>query len=226
MRILHFIIAAAFLAAACSPTKTIEAVDLLVTIPIPQMVDGQLKTPQIRDTLHLFFYQDYVIYQFPSDRNFENESRMPGTETWFVYRKNTERGNLYNASLTAPVSYRVDSLLFQRAFGKPDFKLESNEKLASRQVNEHITEEKYYFTNKGKQLCDTAVFYYDPTLHTDYSLSRQLDSSHGMKVSKVRLIVNKSAQISQQEYVFELRAAQADKSKILKLISETKKRNL
>lgn len=180
--------------------RNLHAIKLIVNYPLVQLEKNEvLKLP---DTVPIFYFGDYVLYNIPYRETFENSGSLISEEkknSYFIFRKKDKYGFLLDSlkfnSRTNKVN--VDSFLFQRCYlANFDCVYDSLVERLTKKTEEGILKmyipKKYY----GEDYYDSAYYYYSYKFNNiDYVLSKQLDKSNGMKLYKVRLLYNEKVSI-------------------------------
>ena len=215
--LIYFVLACNFIHSKDTKENTLNMVSLVVQYPYVNGQNGQLT--YLRDTITKYHYSDLILYQLVKSRNIETNEKIPGSEQYFIYESSKPNGYLFKSLKddTNGIKLSVDSLLAARAFAGTNFSLPpdsgwgsfSAQKSADQQ--EKLTE--VYFSKKdyGPTAFDSIYYFYNKRLNKlDYTLSRSLDSSRGMKLFRVRLLFNakESKQykmvVPKREFLFEI----------------------
>jgi hypothetical protein len=150
----------------------------------------------LRDTLPIVFYKDFVCYFLPYQYGEikEHEFQFKGKRyRYFVFKKGAGFGYLYNdLNDSLPVNkFAVDSFLSKRAF-LSNFDSDSLKPAGKEGDSKSILLEKYTLWTKTNEFqMDSVYFYYAQDLKDiPYSFSPKMDKSRSMKLFKVRLMFN------------------------------------
>jgi hypothetical protein len=204
----------------CESIRKSEGVKKIIMVtnyPIIIMNDGihdSINFFNLRDTIWIFYYGNYVLYRLSGTRNLETDKKIPGTETWFIFPKKNTHGFLFNSidNNNAGVKLKVDSFLINRAYASANFDIPSDSLFAKAQNNEEKFVEKYYTKEHAENYPDSIYYYFTNELkNIDYTFSPKLDSLKNMKLYKVRLLYNETFSLSykaiipKREFLFEIR---------------------
>lgn len=198
------------------PAATLTRIDYIVQYPVVQFPGPELKV--LRDTLPVYYYNDYVVYGVPYRSTLQKDTILIREEkkyAYFFFRKNRSYGFYFNSLHDTCKGQRlpVDSFLFKRAFAtKFEFPVDSLLSTSTDTKNNFVLEKyvpkKYY----GEHYFDSMYCYYTNSLdHVEFSLSKKIDSAKRIKLFRVRLLYNEklsptvNAVIPKREFLFEFR---------------------
>jgi hypothetical protein len=197
--------------------KNFKTLQLTVNYPIITLNDDNLSFFNITDSIFINYYEDFVLYKLAPSRIFETNEKIPGTETYFVFKKKDKYGLWLSKldSINHGKSEPVDSFLNIRAFASAKFNLTTNDSLIQ-SVNDkkaNILQEKYIPKKRYGEFTFDSVYYYftNDLKNFDYSFSPKLDSIRNMKLFKVRLLYNQSFSskynhiLPKREYFFQIK---------------------
>jgi hypothetical protein len=206
-----------------NPHDTIKMIQFIYQYPVSIMKEkDEIKIYNLIDTISIFYFDKYIIYELPATRQFETDTKIKNTEPYFIYSKNNKYGFLFNniKDSGSGKQYLIDSFLVKRAFknsgiGIPEdsvFKIIENAK----QSDSFFI--KKYAAIKNNELTPDSIYYYFSSRFNDisYSLSPKLDSIEKMKLYKLRLLFNETYSESQKiklpkrEIFFEIRKKEVD----------------
>lgn len=181
-------------------------IKLIVNYPLVEFEENKLSN--LKDTIPIYYWENYVFYNIPYKKTFEIDERLINEEvkySYFLFKKGNIYGYLFNSldDTSLPQKLQVDSFLFRRAYAaKFDLKFKSlvevkgdkhNNSLIEKYVPENINNETYF---------DTIIFYFDKRLNgIDFSFSKDLDSAKEKKLYKVRLLYNEKFSATYQMMV-------------------------
>lgn len=195
------------------------AIELIINYPISTYVENnQTKLYVYKDTISIYFYKSYILYQLSKARQFETDESIGGSESYFIY-KTGELLGLYIPNISAlskGEKMRVDSFLTQKGYKSQDFELPptSSWKLVYNLRKTTSVIQKFEPKKKDTSLTspDAIYYYFDRSLSgIPYSFSKKLDSIYSMKLDRVRLCFDKKYSTEQRkiiparEFSFELR---------------------
>ena len=177
------------------PDVKLYRMDLIINYPINVMNEpGIFKLTDFKDTIPIYTYQEYTVYRLISVRRLSDDSKIPGTHTYFVYRRGDDSGHLFTASMRDSMTLQVDTLLKYRGFITANFSPSAFDSLYEKKDSSGLTVEKYFFKKPAAEFpFDSSYYYLKPKGRLSYSFSRQMDSLRGLegkKVFKVRLLGN------------------------------------
>jgi hypothetical protein len=212
-----FILASPRLLAQREPERELESVELITGFPVSTFAEGgKTMVFSARDTLTLYFYKQYVLYELRGLSNFSNDAGIKGTETFFVYKRGRKTGLFFSSishwqnGSTIP----VDSFLFTRGKKGRDFEPppDSSWKLFSRRMQTARVSEWWVPRHEaGENDLDSINLIFDKGYnHIPYSFSAKMDSIYKMKLIKARLIYASKRQatdgkvVPEHEFLFEL----------------------
>ncbi len=171
---------------------------LIVNYPLNMIQEKGLVNDNLLDTIFIFNFMDYSVYQLPPNRFFETNARIDGTEPIFVIKKNSKFGlsfqNVRDSS--SGVKLLADSFLNNRAFGNARFSVtpfDSLVKTIGIPNSGHVIEMFISKVSSPNDYFDSVYHYYSGGkgyMNLDYTFSEKLDSLKGMKLYKVRLLYN------------------------------------
>jgi hypothetical protein len=185
----------------CTVTsQNLHAIKLVVNYPLVQL--GESKVFNLPDTIPIFYFDDYVLYNIPYRITFENSDSLisEGKKfSYFMFRKKDKYGFLFDSlklnSRTNKVN--VDSFLFQRCY-LTNFDSGYDSLIENKSDKKDHTALKKYIPKKyyGESYYDSSYYYYSEEFNDiDYILSKQLDKRDGMKLYRVRLLYNEKVSI-------------------------------
>jgi hypothetical protein len=215
--------------------SNLKGINLIVNYPIV-IANEQVKISNLRDTISIIYFNDYVLYQLPGTREFETDKKIPGTETYFICRKKASNGFLFNSinDNNKGMNFPVDSFLKNRAFAGVNFDINSNDTLIEVSKEGEFSFLEKYISKTNTETYPDSIYYYfiNKFKNIDYSLSPKLDSIKGKKLYKVRLIYNnkfsssEKVMLPKREILFEIQEKTILNSKeIIDFIERFKKMN-
>jgi hypothetical protein len=229
-RKLNKIIKAVFIAALMIPflfegsytyfTNDLKSVEYIYKYPVSFYKEkGKVKIYSLTDTISIFYYGNYVLYQLSPTVKFETGEKIRGTEPYFIFNKKNHFGFLYpsmkNPNHGAKLS--VDSFLINRGMKGKDFdippdSLWSLHAVVKDKSQDFILEKYGTIKPVDETNFDSIYYYYTRKIkNTEFSFSRKLDSIKRMKLYKVRLIFNEKFSpadkilLPKREFLFEIR---------------------
>jgi hypothetical protein len=182
------------------------------------MEDGQSKVYCFQDTIITFYYQNFKVYRLSETRQWETDEIIPGTERYFFYEKGTKFVYQFNSfkDTIAKRDELVDSFIWKnRLIDEKFVKLDTPfwKFLKSDTIDQGQTFiEKYIPSAKPDETCFDSIYYYFANIYddVDFTMSTSLDSSHGMKLYKARLMFNayysqtQKREIPKREFLFKI----------------------
>ena len=206
----------------CSKNQPISSIELIYNYPASLYKEkDEIKIYNIQDTIRIFYYGDYVLYQLSASRKFETDEIIAGTEQFFIFKRDNKYGFLIpsigNSALET--KFQVDSFLSNRGMKGKDFDLlpdSSWSLIDETKDKESNVIERYAPIKPGDEASIDSIYYYYTRKMNDvqYSLSKKLDSVKSMKLFKVRMIYNekfskpKKITLPRREVLFEIRKIQ------------------
>ncbi len=178
-----------------SNQDSVRKIYLTFNMPVVNLA-GELTN--VHDSLCIYYYNNYILYQLPNHYSQEEEGKIILREiqyNYFVYKKGDRDGSVFS-SLKDSVGkkVKVDSVLAAEAFSTAIFYNNKNDSLiktiqdisANTIVKMYVPKFKYDDTYG-----DTLYLYFTKKLkNINYSFSKELDSSMNFKLYKVRLLYN------------------------------------
>lgn len=183
----------------CSKKKQLRSIGLFYSYPLSfYKENNETKIYNLRDTLLLSYYSDYILYRLSPTVKFETDEKIKGTEPYFIYNKKKTFGFLFTSLKDSSQGTRfpVDSFLDSRGMRNKSFDVPADSLWAlSEVVNDrrnNILEEKYALLKPGDETnIDSIYYYYSKNKNRiDYTFSKKLDSIKGMKLFKIRMLYN------------------------------------
>ncbi len=177
-------------------TDNVTKIYLTFNMPVVKL-DGELIN--VEDSLCIYYYKNYVLYQLPNHFSLENENKVILQEiryNYFIYRKNDKYGYEFN-SLNDSVGEKrvVDSLLSKKAFFNTNFYDKKTDSLIKILQYSKANTLLYIYVPKVKYdetYGDTLLLYFTKKLkNVDYTFSKELDSSTNLKLYEIKLLYNK-----------------------------------
>jgi hypothetical protein len=197
--------------------------------------ENKYKTILLTDTIVIYNYLNYVLYQLPAKVVFETENKIKGTESFFIFKKDSKYGIFINSIKDSKKGEKllVDSFLAKRALKDNRFSSipDTTYKLANTTLNNGIYIEVFLpIQKKNENIFDSIIFYYSKKYNSfEYSFSPKLDSLKQRKLFKIRLLFKEkfspayNAVIPQREYLYEIEPTSAIfKKAIIKVIEKYK----
>jgi hypothetical protein len=217
--------------------KNIVYLRLTVNYPLVQLINGNVDFRNLKDTIHIYYHKNDVIYFIPYKETLETEQRIIFEKVkykYFIYTKGDTSG-LYSGSLSENASPRVlsvDSFLFNRAYAVK-FDLHNIRLIGvSENQDNEVVEEKYMPTKADNENCyDTMVFRFDKRIsNVEFSFSNEIEKIKMRKLVKVRLVFNQKysqqyqIMMPQREMSFEIQKLPVkDPQYILSLFEQLRK---
>lgn len=203
----------------CSKKNKLNSIELNFSYPVSfYKKDSEIRIYNIHDTIRIYYYKDYVLYQLSGSRKFETDELIAGTEQYFIYNSNNKFGFLFSSlkDSSLRMKIQVDSFLFDRGMKGKDFDhLPDSLWFLSdeRKDNESNIVEKYASIKPGDETSIDSIYYYYSKKMNDipYSFSKKLDSIKSMKLFRIRMIYNEKFSktnnfvLPQREILFEIR---------------------
>ncbi len=179
-------------AASISKLTSVNGYKLTVNYPV---VRDSGTLINLKDTVPIFYYGSYVIYQLPYNYSQQLDDKLVVAEKRyhsFIFRENEKYGYLYSdySDTTRGVRAPVDSILSKRGYS-----LELNadsliltDVLENKETGTII--EKYVLPGEKTDFTIDSIYYYYNRAYNqyEYSFSKKLDSSRGMKLYKARFL--------------------------------------
>ncbi len=184
------------LLASCMQNNSVRGYKYMVSYPYLGKLKDSVRFTQLKDTLLVFYYKDYVLYQIPEVQMSYNETGIVSQQkvySYFAYKKKEQYGyafyNLNDSSTLTRVW--TDSFLNKRTF-KTSFSAENRFRVdSSCDPVTKVIFEKFVPTKMGEYVFDSVYFYYSPAMRGyDFSLSKKQDSLKKDKLFQVRLLYN------------------------------------
>jgi len=174
----------------------VKSLNLIINYPLIIYQNDKVKYSDLLDTITIYYVNECIIYKLPPIKSFQDNKSIPNSEPFFIYRKNSKIGTLYDSinKVSKGMIVNVDSFLLNRASTglKIDFSNSSWYRFESIGDHNHLLE-KYvpHEPSKDPDSIDSAFFYYTDKLKDyDYSFSRKNDSIRNMKMYRIRLLYN------------------------------------
>jgi hypothetical protein len=202
--------------------RDMKSIELLVNYPVV-LSNGSFFN--LRDTIVIFYYENYILYQLFASRSLYDNQKQVGTEPYFLYRQQDSMGFLFS-SLKDRLGKQmpVDSFLSKRGFLKTafDYPQDSLWFLNSMvSVNNYLLERYVPRKDYGVNSVDSIYYYFNNEKFTEYSLSKKMDSIKKMKLFKVRFIFNEKYSsadkviLPKRELLFEIKQVKPVKPTII-----------
>jgi hypothetical protein len=175
-------------------TGSMPSAHLAVSYTFPKADD---LTFALRDTIHKYFYGDYVMYVLPHKSVFEggNQTSTVADHVYYFYKKEGKYGFELRTLKDTIRNERTDKTTFlnQRVFASLNFPVDRpHDSLVASYTSKSADSlvEQYHVRNAWHgQYFDTSYYCYSKDMNsTPYTFSGGLDSSHGMKLYKARFI--------------------------------------
>jgi hypothetical protein len=202
----------------------IQEVELIFSYPFIRIIKGKLNLSNLKDTISVFYYNNYILYRLPTTKSFETDENIAGTEPYFLYKIDNVYGLLFktkNDTIGTRVS--VDSFLVKQGMRGRDFQLPSDSlwKFIGRLKDTGIVLEKYAVLKQGSEISlDSVYYYYSKKMeNVEYSFSHHLDSLADMKLFRIRLLINQkysptyNLTFPKREFLFEIKEVVEQNSK-------------
>lgn len=206
--------------------KDLVHLRLIVNYPLVQANSNKAELQNLKDTVHIYYYNTDVLYYIPYKKTVETEEKLISEEkkySYFIYTKDSSSGFFFSSSedTVSPKKLSVDSFLFRRAYAAK-FDLQ-NKRIIS--VNEDkfkgVVIEKYVPENiPNETTYDTVMFYFDNRMNdVSFSFSDTIDKAKGKKLFKIRLLYNEKfsqqyqMMMPQRELYFEIQKLPVKNSK-------------
>jgi hypothetical protein len=212
----------------------LKAIDLIVSYPVTLANNGEISFFNLKDTISIIFHDDLILYKLLARRKEESEKKISGSESYFIYKKNSGDGYLFNnlSDGSKGTKMSVDSFLNQRAFANATFDT-SSLKLVEKKDSNKIVIEKYIPLTSDENTFDSIYYYYSPHFkNIHYSFSRNLDSIKGMKLYEVRILYegkfsNKyNLPLPKREFLFKIEELQVSNFQEILHFFDTKRKFL
>ena len=216
-------------------TNSIKKVEFIFSYPLIQITEGKIFFSNLKDTICIFYYHNYILYRLPTRKSFETGENIAGTERYFLYKKNDVYGLFFKTKndmigTKAP----VDSFLVNDGMQGMDFERPSDSlwKFIGQVKDKGIVLEKYAALKQGSEVSlDSIYYYYSKKLeNVEYSFSKHLDSLANMKLFKVRLLINQkyspryNLTLPKREFLFEIKETPVSNTENLIQIFERSKK--
>ncbi len=197
-----------------------QTLTLLVNYPLVIGDSTAVRLVNLKDTIRIFQLNNLVIYRLPESHSIETDEVVPGTETYFAFKKNEKNGYYFKTlNDKAGIKLGVDSILKIRAYFGATIDVNGQLLLVKSQqeVDNGLVEE--YANTKiiDENSADSIYLYYsNKSNRIDYTFSRRLDSLKRMKLYKYRILFNERQAVSykvtvpKREYLFEIRIESND----------------
>jgi hypothetical protein len=193
-------------------------ISLVVNYPVVIINDGihdGVNFFNLRDTVYIFYYNNYMVYHLSGNRDLKTDEKIPGSDSWFLLHKHSISGYLFNSISDSSKGLRLpaDSFLTKRAYANASFNITEKDSLVESFENKDTLIEKYFINKSNDELHPDSLYFYFCKKYKDidYTFSPKLDSVKNMKLYKVRLLYNakfsttyKTA-LPKREYLFEIR---------------------
>ena len=185
---------ALLLSTACiSQQKDLNLTAINLSVDYP-MVKEDFNVYHFTDTISIYYYGNSILYRLFESRQLETDIKIPGTETYFIFRKGSDHG-LYFSPKNYDSSQRlpVDSFLHKRAFWGMNVDIDTSALiLSSNTKNGNILEQKYATKKRSDDNSPDSLFFsFSKDLNdVDYSFSKKLDSARQMKLFKFMIHFN------------------------------------
>lgn len=224
--------------------KKLRGIDISFSLPI-LLTNGELMN--VRDTLSIYYYGNYILCRIPYIYLHQKKgmSTQEKRNSYLVYYSGERIGSFYEDSLNSVdvKKVNVDSTLKSKFFTDAKFYESKKDSLVEVAKNEegYSLVEKYVQVNKNgisspdslTTIPDTLIYYYSNGFkNITYSLSNELDSLKGLKVSKIRFIFNSrfykgyAFKFPYREFHIEIKnAAMTDRKKITSFLETLKNRS-
>ena len=210
---------------------SIQGVELTFSYPFIQITKGNLNYSNLKDTISIFYYNNYVLYRLPPTKRFETDENIPGTEPHFLYKKDGVYGLFFKTKMdTLGTRISVDSFLVKEGIRGRDFQLPSDSlwKFTGRIKDKSIVLEKYAILKQVSEISlDSIYYYYSKNMEdVEFSFSPHLDSLAGMKLFRIRLLINQkysptyNLTFPKREFRFEIKEVPVSDTKDLIQIFE------
>ena len=225
-----------FLASStCSKKNDLKCISLCFSYPVNSYKEkDEIKIYNLKDTISIFYYSDYLIYRLSPTVRFETGEKVKGTEPYFIYNKKNKLGLLFSSleDSTQGITYPVDSFLINRALKGKDLDIPVDSLWSLIGVvkgKDGILIEKYGSIKPGDEMTIDSIYYYysKKMIKVEYSFSKKLDSVNRMKLFKARFLFNSKYSSSnkivlpKRELSLEMREEIASDSKeILSLVKK------
>ena len=190
----------------CSKKDNLKSIGLCYNYPLSTYKENnKIKIYDIKDTILIFYYSDYVVYRLSATRQFETGEKLKGTEPYFIYNKKNDFGFLFNSlnDSSQGIKYPLDSFLANRGLKGKDFDIPVDSLWSLTEVvkiKKNSLLEKYTSLKQGDETTiDSIYYYYSKDMNKiEYSFSKKLDSIRAMKLYKIRLLYNQRISVSNE----------------------------
>jgi hypothetical protein len=221
-------------------SSLVQAIQCTSQYPVNQYEEGgEIKIHYIRDTIALFYINEYILYRLPAVVDFKTGQNVTGTEPFFVYKRGANRGRLYTSLNDSSKGSRIniDTFILQnvRKIKDVDTPPDSLWSLTEeREIdNEDLRVEKFSLIKKSNELLfDSVLFYYSRSMRNiEFSLSPKLDKEKKSKLCQVFLVYNEGYSPSQKrnlpkhEFRFGIERILPGKTDYLRELIEKSKRD-
>lgn len=212
----------------------VTRLDLVGSLPVV-IVNDSVRFFNLTDTFEIYYFKDYILYRLPEIRDGNTDNKIPGTEPYFMFRKNDKDGILFKSAAEGggKMHLPVDSFLRDRAFGGTTFDMRNTHLFinSSRQDQNPIIEKYVPRTVCDETMYDSVYFYFDSELNdVDYTFSKRLDSLTQKKLYMVRLLFNEKfsktykVTVPKREVLFKLQKKSVpDPAEILSFVDRFEK---
>lgn len=181
----------------CRGNNEVKSLHLFVNYPISQVLNNDsLHFFNLKDTVSIYYIKEYIIIKLSAVREMGTEKRILNSEPFFVYKKRDSIGVLYNSitELKEGKLFRVDSILFNRAFTGSDVSILTEYfKKVSTQKKGKVETEKYIPIAQGtnQNEVDTIILTFNNHfLQFDYEMCKGDNILKGRKLVHKQLVFN------------------------------------
>src|SRR6266700_1289744 len=97
--------------------KELRGLQLITNYPVRYYKEkGETKVYNLKDTINIFYYKAYILYQLPPTLQLKNDQQIKGTESYFIYRAGDKDGLFIRLLNTfgSGAKMEVDTFLLQR----------------------------------------------------------------------------------------------------------------
>src|SRR5437763_997712 len=74
----------------------LKAMNLIVNYPVTLSNKGEISFFNLKDTISIYYHSDLILYKLLARRRIENEEKVIGSQSYFIYKKNSGEGYLFN----------------------------------------------------------------------------------------------------------------------------------
>jgi len=206
----------------------LKAIQSIAIYPVNLYKENEtIKINSITDTVSRICSGNFILYKLPSVTEFVTGKQIKGTDPYFIYNKNCDFGYYFSKikDTGSGKKWIVDSFLIKYARDKQVFDTPTDSIWPLQKTIKN--------QQKDSLIFDSIYYYYTKNLNKlDYTLSKGLDSSKGMKLYKVRLIYASKfsstykTTLPVREFRFELREVSVENTEeVLQFIEHFKIRH-